>query len=331
MNWIDGHLDLAYIHLCIRDITRPCVDPEQACISLPDLAEGGVDVAFATIFTEPDPEQADAPCGYPAADVDAAHGAGLRQLEFYEGLEAAGRVRIVRRRGDLGESGDEARPLRLVLLMEGADPIRRPDEVSQWHARGLRVVGLTWWRGTRYAGGNGQHGPLTPAGVELIRALDAAGIVHDASHLADEAFDMLLAETRGRIVASHSNCRALMGGEDQRHLRDEHIRAIVERDGIIGLNLYSTFLVPEDRATIADCIRHLEHICEIAGHRRAVALGSDADGGFAPTRMPADLDHPRKYANLAAGLRSAGWSDDEITGLARGNWLRLLGDVLPRA
>src|SRR5262249_11849773 len=143
--------------------------------------------------------------------------------------------------------------LKVVLLMEGADPIRSPDEVPLWFERGVRMVGLTWAMGTRYAGGNHVHGPLTPLGFDMIPALDEVGIIHDASHLADEAFDGLLARARGPIVASHSNCRALLENK-QRHLRDDQIKAIGERGCIVGLNLYTSFLAVGRQATIDDCI-----------------------------------------------------------------------------
>ena len=132
------------------------------------------------------------------------------QLDIYEKLEASGEIRIVRTKADLDEGNEASSMVKLLLLMEGADPIRTPEEVPVWHARGLRMVGMSWWHGTRYAGGNGNQDPLTDIGVAFVRALDEAGIIHDASHLSDNAFDGLLEHARGRIVASHSNCRALI-------------------------------------------------------------------------------------------------------------------------
>jgi membrane dipeptidase len=184
--------------------------------------------------------------------------------------------------------------------------------------------------GTRYAGGNAAHGPLTPAGVELVAALDDLGIAHDASHLADEAFDGLLAHAAGRVVATHSNSRAVMGNDDQRHLRDDQIAAIGERDGIIGLNLFTRFLAHERRATAADCVTHVQRVADVMGHRRGVALGSDMDGGFGPESLPTDVDHPAKLDILAAALRDEGWSDDDVAGFTHGNWRRFLSEVLPR-
>ena len=126
----------------------------------------------------------------------------------------------------------------------------------------------------------------------------------------------------------HSNCRAI-AGDDQRHLRDDQIKAIGERDGVVGLNLYSRFLVTSGRATIGDCVKHVEHVAGVMGHRRGVALGSDADGGFGPDRLPEHLDHPTRLPALAAALRDAGWSDKDVEGFCYGNWRRVLEETLP--
>lgn len=330
MRWIDGHLDLAYLAVSGRDLTRPVADRTTGCISLPELVEAGVDTCFGTIYTELGAPGT--PHGYrDASDREGAHTAGLRQLEVYETLETFGHLKIARTRADLQADA----PIRIVLLMEGADPIRTPDEAAFWVERGVRLVGLTWARGSRYAGGNGEpHGPLTPTGRELIAELDRLGVVHDVSHLSDEAADAVLDATSGPIVATHSNARAAMDGEagrNQRHLRDDHLRAIAQRDGIVGLNLYGSFLSTGPRAAVTDCLRHLEHIEHITGSRRFLALGSDMDGGFPPTSLPVDLDHPSKLGALAEAMRRAGWSDDELHGFAHRNWARLLERALPRS
>ncbi len=326
--WIDGHLDLAYLALCGRDLRVACPDPETGCVSLPALREAGIGIAFATIFAEPGRSPQEHPAAYPGSDdLDAAEAAGWRQIEIYRQLEAQGELAIIRDAGDLHRDT----PLtEIVILMEGADPIRSPEAVGRWFEAGLRMVGLTWARGTRYAGGNARPGPLTGLGRDLVAAMDEAGIVHDASHLADEALDGLLETARGRIVATHSNCRAITG-DDQRHLRDDQIKAIGERDGVVGLNLYSRFLVTSGRATIGDCVKHVEHVAGVMGHRRGVALGSDADGGFGPDRLPEHLDHPTKFPALAAALRDAGWSDEDVEGFCYGNWRRVLEETLPKA
>jgi membrane dipeptidase len=204
------------------------------------------------------------------------------------------------------------------------------------------MVGLTWVGQGRYAGGNSVQTGLTGAGRELITALDQAGIVHDASHLSDQSFDDLAAHGGGVICASHSNCRSLLierhasarRGHMQRHLRDEQIKEIARRGGVIGLNLFSAFIdsacETRGRAAIERALDHVEHVCAIAGTRACVGLGSDSDGGFAANRLVEGIDSPSDYRKLAAGLLNRGWSSEEVAGFAEGNWRRVLGDRVGR-
>ena len=316
--WCDGHLDLAYLALHGHDLRAEVTDPAARCVSLPALARGRVTTVLGTIFTERGPEGAGTPWGYDALDAQGAFEAGVRQLEWYESMERAGDLRIVRCAADL----DAPAPLRVVLLMEGADPIRSPEDVAWWHARGVRVVGLTWALGSRHAGGNAAHGGLTALGRETVAALDAHRVLHDASHLADAALDDLLACTSRAVMASHSNCRAL-ADDRQRHLRDDQIAAVAARGGVVGLNLYGSFLVHGREATLDDALAHVRHVASIAGRDRC-CLGSDLDGGFTPMQVPRGVRAPDQLDALDAGLAEAGWSDDDRESFAWRAWDRIL-------
>jgi membrane dipeptidase len=355
--WFDAHLDLAYLAVSGRDMTGPLdvgAGPHApAGLTLGTLAEGNVRLCLGTIFTEIDGH---GPEGYPAGDVERAHALGRAQLEVYltwrdRGLISLDRFAGLRSQRGVGEVrggmgvaevvplGPRARLARLPrgpalhvgILMENADPIRSASELGWWRERGLVAVGLAWAKSSRYAGGNTSEDGLTPAGRELVAEMDRLGIVHDASHLSDRAFAELCAATGARMVASHSNCRAITdpGGTNQRHLTDGQIREIARRDGVVGLNLYSRFLHPrlrdEGRATMDECVAHVERVCDLAGSRRHVGLGSDMDGGFVATRLPEGIDAPRGYDRLAEALSTRGWSDDEVLDFASGNWMRVFG------
>lgn len=271
----------------------------------------------ATLFVESGVEAATKPWGYrDASDWEGANRAAELQMAYYESLERDGLLRIVRSRGDLA---DDALP-RLVILMEGADPIRDGDDVARWHARGVRMVGLTWALGSRFAGGNQTGGGITAAGRDVIAALDAHHIVHDASHLSDAALDDLVTMTDQPIVASHSNARALLNSSE-RHIRDEHIREITRRGGVVGLNLYGKFLAVDRPATLEDAIHHIEHIAQVAGCDSVNALGSDLDGGFSPALVPAELRGPQRYHALTDALLARGWTGESCARFASENWL----------
>jgi len=329
MTWFDAHLDLAYLAELGRDLEcspSECGGPLlPAAVTFSSLAEGPVGACLATIFTEPGGERASV--SYPAGDAEAAHAAGGRQVQRYHAWARAGRIRL----GGFGAVKETWGPegaQRVGILLEGADPIRTPAELERWVRWGVVAVGMAWWKPSRYAGGNRSDLGLSDLGRELVRAMDALGVVHDVSHLSDRALDDLLRLTARPVIASHSNCRALMDGKDQRHLTDAAIREIARRGGVIGLNLFSKFLREglEDgqRATLDDAVRHVERICELAGHRRAVGLGSDMDGGFTAAALPEGIDGPRDLGKLLSALRGRGWTDTDLDGFRWGNWARFL-------
>ena len=317
-DWFDGHLDLAWVGLAQRDLDQPA--PPDSAVSWPDLAEAGITMAFGTIFTEMNGDTAD-PASYPAGDVTAAGLAGRAQLKWYREQERRCRINLARRFEDL-EAG--RRPS-IILLMECADPIKDASEAAWWVEQGVRMVGLSWGRGSRFAGGNAAPGGLTADGRALVAAFEDLGVAHDCSHLSRASFDELLASTTGPICASHSNAGALVGS-NPRHLEDSQYAAIAARDGIVGLNLYGRFLRSDGEATIEDCLDHVEHAAGIVGRHR-VGLGSDADGGFPASELPRGLQRLTGLPMIARGLAERGWADEDISGFQRENWKRWLQTV----
>lgn len=334
MRFFDAHLDLAYLAVNGRDMQRGIEDcggphPPAAC-TLRSLSDGGVSSCLGTVFTE-----AGGTCaaGYAADDVEAAHRAGVRQLDVYQAWARRGLIRLA------GSAANKNAPVRsgepvpttVGVLVECADPIRSPEELPMWVERDVVAIGLAWARGSRYASGNSEpsclsdHG-LTDAGREMVRAMDALGVVHDLSHLSQRATDELLSMTDAPVVATHSNCRALLDGRAQRHLSDEVIREIGRRGGVVGLNLYAPFvrhdLAHDERPSLGEALRHIEHVCAVMGHQRGVGLGSDLDGGFSAARLPAGIDSPSDFGKITRMLAARGWSETALDGFAHANWLR---------
>ena len=282
---------------------------------------------MATIFTafgEPDD-----PCGYrDHDDREGAHAAGVRQLELYESWERAGLVQIARTIDDLDSAlAGEGLPA-IVLLMECADPIRTPAEVSWWVERGIRMIGLSWAYGSRYSGGNMRAGGLTSEGREAVAAMDEAGVAHDVSHLDDESLDDLFELALGPMASSHSNARALLpdGKFAKRHLRKDHAYELAKRGGIAGVNLFGGFLAEDRRARIEDVLAHAESLAETFGRER-VGLGSDMDGGFGPDQLPEGLESPDRYHSLIDALASAGWNSTECAAFRSTAWRNFLAKV----
>ena len=342
---VDAHLDLAYNALRGREVLRPAAeqvgdDEGIPSVGLPDLRAGGVDLICATIFCAPDSPKEK---GY--RNPEEAHAMAMAQLEWYRRQADAGELGIVRsgleiHRG-MGASpvhhethGRGARATGIpsaIILLEGADPIRTPEDVGRFFNLGVRIVGLAW-KGTRYAGGTGVPGPLTPDGVRLLPALDRAGIIHDLSHLAEESFWQLLDLSGGPVMASHSNCRAFVPTD--RQLSDEMIKAIARRGGVIGINFYDKFLVPpaeygSRRATLDDVVRHMRHMCDLIGDADHVGIGTDMDGGLGRDQIPREIRSSADLPRLVDALARAGFADEHIHGIMGQNWFRFFSKSLP--
>ncbi len=347
MDFFDAHLDLAYLAELGRDMH---VDPadcrgrlQPAALTLPSMRDGRVRACLGTIFTEAvaDPAADDAetgPFAYTAGDAPAAWMCGRRQLKLYHAWENAGLIRLLGKRGTntpdpAADPEDDGGPITLGILMECADPIETPDQLEDWAGAGVIMIGLAWWHGSRYAGGNGTPGVgLTDLGCELVRNMDRLGIVHDLSHLSQQATDDLLETTDAAIVASHSNARALLEADNERHVCDRTIAEIGRRGGIVGLNLVRNFITagldksnPDDRPSVAEAVNHVEHVCEIMGHRNGVGLGTDMDGGITANDLPRGINRPADLTLLTDELAARNWADEDIHGFAYGNWARFWG------
>ncbi len=342
--WFDGHLDLAYLAEHGRDLMQRAEicggSLQPAAVTFPALEMGNVRGAFATIFVQRRVRAAEAELhGEEAMEgpwcfesAEEAYAACLRQFARYELWDELGLIHLATgpRRRAKGEESPE-----VVLLLEGAAGVRSVAGFQEFYEAGVRIVALSWNEGTRWSGGDRSGGDVTTEGLELIAELDRLGCVHDVSHLSEAAFWTLMERATGRKIASHSNCRALLPGKKypERNLSDAQIKALVQVGGVIGINLFSPFLVsgePARRAGIADVLRHLRHFEEITGRRDFLALGSDFDGGYGRTSWADKLDGPELLPRLGDTLAAEGWSDAEIERFAWGNWAGILEQIVQR-
>jgi membrane dipeptidase len=346
---VDSHLDLAEnVTIFGRDLTRSIEEiraaenrtARQATVSLPEMARGGIAVAFATVtpgFLAADVGESFQPSSaiyHTPADAEAQ---ALEQVELYERWEQRGFVRLVKSTRDLEDHltlWQSDRKPGLVLLMEGADPILQVRDLPHWWHRGLRMVGLTFGD-TRYgsgvAGGNTtfKSGGLTAEGIALLEQMAGQGMIWDISHLTEEGVWQGLQLGIERVCASHANARTLTPTD--RHLSDEVIRAVAGRSGVVGLVLYNAFLEPrwkKDRSipvTLDNHLRrHAEHIAELVGWGH-VGIGSDLDGGFGREESPLEIE---TIADLY--LTGQAVPPAERANVLSGNWLRFLRASLPR-
>ncbi|WML46502.1 dipeptidase [Neobacillus sp. PS3-40] len=164
-----------------------------------------------------------------------------------------------------------------ILTLEGCDAIGRDLLKLKTLLRlGVSSVGLTWNNANSVADGalEERGGGLTQFGKEVIRLLNETNTWCDISHLSEKGFWDVI-EWGNHPFASHSNCYSLC--PHPRNLKNDQIKAIIERDSVMGVTFVPQFLSGQNEASIIDVLRHVEHICELGGENH-IGFGSDFDG-----------------------------------------------------
>ncbi len=348
----DAHLDLSLNAIeWNRDLRRPVAEIREVeagmtdlkgravgTVAFPDMRAGGIGICVATQL---------AGCMKPRASVatwespEQAWAMTQCQLAWYRAMEEDGRLRQIRNREALdrhlaewAKDPDEC-PIGYILSLEGADSIRTPAHLERSWDDGLRAMGPAHYGSGRYAEGHDRDGPLSAQGKELLEEMDRLEMILDVTHLCDRTFWDALEAFGGPVWASHSNCRALV--DDPRQFSDEQLRALIERDAVIGAAFDAWMIVPGwiKRETtpesagvrIEHVANHIDHICQLAGNARHVGLGSDLDGGFGREQSPLDLDTIQDLTQIAQILKDRGYAEEDINGVMSDNFLRFLHEA----
>lgn len=352
MMMVDAHLDLAMNVLeWNRDLKLPVAEirareegltdkPDRAkgVVSLPALREGNIGLVVATQIARYVKKETALP-GWHSPEQAWAQTQG--QLAWYQAMEQAGEMRQIRGLEDLEKHlvvwadasiDPEKKPIGFIQSLEGADSLIDLSYLEKAYWSGLRALGPAHYGPGRYAMGTGMEEGLTAMGKDLLKEMAALNIILDVTHLTDKGFTEAMDLFHGHVWASHHNCRALVN--NQRQLSDDQIRILIERGAVIGGVMDAWMLTdgwvrgqsdPKKTGTnLNRLIDHYDHICQIAGNSRHIAIGSDLDGAFGREQSPYDLDTIADLQKLPGLLSNRGYSAEDIDGITHGNWLRFI-------
>jgi membrane dipeptidase len=340
MNAMEWNRDLRLPVMAIRDREKGMYDkPDRAkgTVAFPELRKGNIGLVVATLIaryvsTESklkgwhSPEQA-------WAQTQA-------QLSWYRTMEEAGE--LVQIKDVIGlthhvENWTTHKPIGYLLSLEGADSLVTIDHLHRAYAYGLRAVGPGHYGPGRFANGTDSSGSLNKMGRSLLKEMESLGMILDATHLCDEAFWDAMEMYGGPIWASHNNCRALVN--HNRQFSDDMIKALIQKDAVIGAALDAWMMVPNWQRGISDpkemncslekMIDHMDHICQIAGNANHIGIGTDLDGAYGKEQCPYDIETIADLQNIPALLSKRGYSSIEIEKIMHGNWLRVMKRALP--
>lgn len=204
------------------------------------------------------------------------------------------------------------------LTVEGAELLGYdPARLDQAAIDGVTAINLTWNYANALSGSSKEQPErgLSTVGRDFVRKMEDLHILVDVSHLSEAGF-WDVAEIASRpFIASHSNAKSVWN--HTRNLTNEQITAIIENQGVIGLNFYEGFV---GGSRDLDMVRaHLNRILELGGAGN-VALGGDWDGCDLIGDLPAIDSLPRLYEHLL--LR--GYEETVVQNLFYNNLMRVV-------
>jgi membrane dipeptidase len=257
-----------------------------------------------------------------------------------------------------------------MIGVEGGHMIEdKMEYLEALYARGARYMTLTWNNSTSWASSAaderaknnlGRPYGLTTLGKEIVKKMNALGMIVDISHVGEQTFYDAIATTTKPVIASHSCTYALC--PVPRNMTDDQIKALGKNGGVIHLNFYSGFVDstfkqkndaflkkheaeknellknnPSD--FYANLVLHEKYKDEIDGVRPTlsllidhldhivkligvdhVGLGSDFDG---INSSPRELNDVTDMPLITAELSKRGYSKKDIYKILGGNFIRV--------
>jgi len=330
MDKVLGNMDLEKIHRnamvvdahcdTILNIARKTIQfgkrNKKGHLDIPRLQEGGVNVQVFAIYIE---------------DIYKPDRAIKRTLQLYDifiqELEKNDNSLSLITQSSQIEKNIKSGKIGVILSIEGGEAIEGEIELLRVLYRlGIRLMTLTWNQRNQIADGAGEQrtkSGLTKFGIKVIKEMNQLGMLIDISHLSETGFWDVLAHSREAVIASHSNCYSLC--PHQRNLKDDQIKALSKKGGVICVTYVPAFLSKSrQKANLEDVLNHIDHLVKIGGID-CVGLGSDFDG---TNLLPENLEGVDKIPNITAGLFRRKYKEKDIEKILGGNLLRVFRKII---
>ena len=350
---VDGHNDtLQRVLIEGVDIGKRLPDGN---VDLPRLREGGMHVPFFALWV---------PTYYHGAE------AVRRTLDLRDAMQ--GVLDKYPDQIELAISGRDIerivgqKKIAAVLTIEGGHQIDDDLRVLRMYRRmGILSMTLTHFRSNNWADsstGQPLHNGLTDFGKQVVREMNALGMIVDISHVSDKTFYDAIAVSTKPVIASHSSC--FSQSDIPRNMKDDMFRALAKNGGVVGVNFGASFLNQKDAeefkqlvakrnaveltvsgaeldqfaarehveqgqpktgaATLEDAAECIDHIVKVAGIDH-VGIGSDFDG---IASVPRGLEDFSKMPALTDALLRRGYKEQDIQKIMGGNFLRVVKEVV---
>jgi membrane dipeptidase len=257
------------------------------------------------------------------------------------------KITFVSRAGDIARAKKE-RKLGVTFHFQDTLPLDRSVGLVEVYQRlGVRMIQLCYNQKNFVGDGCSERtdSGLSDFGVSVIREMERVGIVVDLSHTGYRTTMDALDIAERPLVFSHSNVRKLC--ESRRNIRDDQIKAVAAKGGMVGINGFPAFVKKGAPPTLADFVEHIDYVAQLVGiDHVGLALdyygqGSAADYAAAitsgrwrtdeypppPHIYPVGIEDARGFPNITRELLGRGYKDDDVLKVLGGNWVRVFREI----
>ena len=355
---VDTHIDVPY-----RLFNKPNQDvggsTETGEFDYPRALEGGLNVPFMSIYI-------------PAREEDAGNAKNLANqlIDSVEAIVAAHPDKFALAASTAQVMQNFANnKISMAMGMENGGPIEGDlANAKHFYDRGIRYITLTHSKSNHISDSsyddNKQWGGLSDFGKTLVPEMNRLGIMVDVSHVSDAAFYDVIEVSKTPVIASHSSARHFVPGFE-RNMDDDMLRTLAENQGVIQLNIGSSFLserssnsgkarraaleaymeqegieADTDAAEAAKVKIYAENPFEYATMKDVIAhidhivkvaginhvgIGTDFDG--VGDSLPVGFKDVSDYPNFVDALLTKGYSEADIEKILGGNIMRVWQEI----
>lgn len=253
-------------------------------------------------------------------------------------------VMSVRSTADIA-AAKRAGKLGVILGFQNGSPLEdRSEFVRTFKSLGVGVIQITYNNQNFIGSGcyETKDSGLSDFGRIVIDEMNDAGIAIDLSHVGDKTSTETIAYSKKPVCFSHANPRALK--EHVRNKDDKLLRALADRGGYVGINMFPLFMPDKANRKVDDLVVMLDYVIKLVGEDQ-VGIGTDLTEGHGAEfwrwicqingrgdtvlEVPSDqqgmiIRRGEDYPLITRALEGAGYSETRIRKILGLNFVEFL-------
>lgn len=317
---------------------------------IPRLKLGGLGAQFWAIYVPARLMRTGGAARQTLEQIDFVHRMIARYPDTFELALTSGDVRRIRKAGKIAS----------LMGIEGGHSIENSlGLLRMYHQLGVRYMTLTHSDSLSWADAatdKPQANGLNEFGRQVVSEMNRLGMLVDISHVSPATMHAALDTSKAPVIASHSGVYAV--AQHPRNVPDDVLVRLKQNGGVVMINFFSGFVVPEsarrmtdmfevsrqlrekfpneddyskamaewhkanpmEPGTVKNLVDHIDHAVKVAGVDH-VGLGSDYDG---VSKVPVDLPDVSSYPVVTQELLNRGYRESDIKKILGENLLRAM-------